>query len=93
MDDKREDLVTECCGAFMDVGAVIAEEDAILTLTYDAPTQADAEAEFQAVAERAKARFADVKAQAQWSAADKRLTGTLSFSCAAERLIFEMNPD
>ncbi|GAA5188566.1 DUF406 family protein [Ferrimonas gelatinilytica] len=93
MDDKRENLVTECCGAFMDVGAVIAEEDAVLTLTYDAASQAEAEAEFSAVAEKAKSRFADVKAQAKWSESEKRLTGTLAFSCAAERLIFEMNPD
>ncbi|SHG75360.1 DUF406 family protein [Ferrimonas marina] len=90
MENKTQDLITECCGAFMDVGAVIAEEDTVLSLPITADNQAAAEAKFAELAERAKKRFDDVQVNADWQEQDKRLTGTLTFSCAAERLIFEM---
>lgn len=90
MESKTQDLITECCGAYMDVGAVIAEEDTILNLPIEASSEADARAEFDKLAEAAKARFADVKADAVWQAESHTLQAKLIFSCAAERLIFEM---
>ena len=90
MDNKTQDMVTDCCGSFMDVGAVIAEEDNILSVPVSAPSQQLAEQAFAEVAGKAQARFADVKVSAQWDEAQGTLNGALTFSCAAERLIFEM---
>ncbi len=90
MESKTQDLITDCCGAYMDVGAVISEEDTVLTLPIEASSEADARAEFEGLVAAAKGRFADVKSDALWQEDKHTLQGKLVFSCAAERLIFEM---
>ncbi|ADN76428.1 conserved hypothetical protein [Ferrimonas balearica DSM 9799] len=90
MESKTQDLITECCGAYMDVGAVISEEDTVLSLPITAASEADARAEFEKLEAAAKARFADVQTDAQWQQETGTLQARLVFSCAAERLIFEM---
>ncbi|GAA4873289.1 DUF406 family protein [Ferrimonas pelagia] len=90
MENKTLDTVQDCCGSFMEIGTVIAEEDNVLVLPIASTDQVSAQAQFDAIAANAKQRFSDVQIASEWEQDAQRLTGRLSFSCAAERLIFEM---
>ncbi|MBY5991904.1 DUF406 family protein [Ferrimonas balearica] len=90
MESKTQDLITECCGSFMDVGAVIAEDDNVLVLPIQAESEPQARARFAELESQAKGRFETVQSDAQWQADTQTLMAKLVFSCAAERLIFEM---
>ncbi|BDY05323.1 DUF406 family protein [Ferrimonas sp. YFM] len=80
----------DTCGCYMDIGAIISEEDNILTLPVQGSDEQSAMGFFDDYVQKAKARFAEVDTDTQWDAENNVLTGKLIFSCAAERIIFEM---
>ncbi|WP_298445369.1 DUF406 family protein [uncultured Ferrimonas sp.] len=87
---KHDHTAADCCGAYADIGSVISAEDNTLDIDFNAADEAAGTAQFEQLLSRAQARFAEVSGSAQWHAEENAIKGTIVFSCAAERLIFEM---
>ncbi|WP_028118114.1 DUF406 family protein [Ferrimonas senticii] len=90
MSFKHEQTASDCCGAYADIGTVISAEDNVLEVNFAAADEAAGMAEFDAYLARAQQRFAEVTGDAAWDADSAMIKGQVTFSCAAERLIFEM---
>ncbi|MCL2919307.1 DUF406 family protein [Shewanella litorisediminis] len=73
------------CGSFVDIGAVIGEEDTVLTLELSGE---DADVRAQYLLDLAVTRFGDVTGQIDPTDAGFRLR--LNFDVAAEKMIFQL---
>lgn len=92
MNTENQDVACDACGVFMDIGSIIAEEDNVLNLPIQAQNEAAALEFFASYRERAEKRFGDsVSSETQWDSDKSELNAKLVFSCAAERIIFEMS--
>jgi uncharacterized protein YfcZ (UPF0381/DUF406 family) len=84
--------VCEACGTIVELGTVIAEDDTVLVLPFEGANEVDVKALAQKYIDVAKARFDTVEVTQKESKTEKGLKVeiTLTFSCTAEKLIFEM---
>ncbi|QIZ76330.1 DUF406 family protein [Ferrimonas lipolytica] len=87
---KLEQTSADCCGAYADIGSVISAEDNVLDIHFNAEDEATGMVQFAELLVKAQARFADVTGEANWENDKQAVVGHVVFSCAAERLIFEM---
>lgn len=89
----NNDDVCDACGVMVELGSVIHEDDCVLTLPISSPDEAAAKALAGTYITQAKAKFADceVSEKTEPQGDGILLTLSLTFSCTAERLIFEMS--
>ncbi|USD39304.1 MULTISPECIES: DUF406 family protein [Ferrimonas] len=91
MSAEKQDVACDACGVYLDIGSMIAEDDNVLALPIQAKDEAAALAFFGDYLTRAQARFGDsVTSETEWDAEKGEMKARLIFSCAAERIIFEM---
>ncbi|MCL1073170.1 DUF406 family protein [Shewanella dokdonensis] len=86
--EAQSDLVNDTCaecGSFVDIGAVVEETDVLLQLPFAGE---NAKADAEALAAKAKARFADVLVRL--IAQDNGWLLQLEFGCSAEKMIFQL---
>lgn len=88
---KHAQTANDCCGAYADIGSVISTEDNVLELNFGANDEQQGMATFSALLQQAQQRFEEVSGQARWDQEQQAIVANITFSCAAERLIFEMN--
>ncbi|QIR14516.1 DUF406 family protein [Shewanella aestuarii] len=82
--DNVNDTCTDC-GSFVDIGAVIDENDNVLNLIFNGE---NAEKEAQLVVEKAKNRFDKVDAVINKN--DNKVDVVLTFSVTVEKMLFQM---
>lgn len=82
--DNVNDTCTDC-GSFVDIGAVIDENDNVLNLIFNGE---NAEKEAQLVVEKAKNRFDKVDAVINQN--DNKVDVVLTFSVTVEKMLFQM---
>ncbi|HIP76346.1 MAG TPA: DUF406 family protein [Psychromonas hadalis] len=84
--------VCEACGTIVELGSVIAEDDTVLVLPFEGSDEAGVKALAQKYIDAAKARFdtVDVAQEESKTEAGIEVKIALTFTCTAEKLIFEM---
>ena len=82
----------EACGCVAEIGSIINEGDDQVTLTVEAADAASAEAQLEKFVELARSIYSDVVVakETQTTAGGVVLNCALTFSCTAEKIIFEM---
>lgn len=82
----------EACGCVAEIGSIINEGDDLITLTVEAADAASAEARLDKFVELARAIYSDVVVAKEMQATTDGvvLNCSLTFSCTAEKIIFEM---
>jgi len=86
--NAQSDLVNDTCndcGSFADIGAVIDEHDTQLAISF---TGVAAQAEAEAISEKAKQRFDDIKTEIK--SENEQVTLMLNFAFSAEKMIFQL---
>ncbi len=90
-DDK---ILKDCgceCGCSVEIGTVITDKDTVYDFNLTG-TKEEVEARFNAMVEAAKKADATVKIDYQDSTeAEFARKGTFTFSCSAEKMIFQLN--
>jgi len=85
--------VQECCdscGCYAEVGTIISEGDDSVLLPIEADSEQEALDRLAQYAALAKQVCEEVVIQQQWQAEAGVLNASLTFTCTAEKLIFEM---
>lgn len=87
-----ENDVCEACGTIVELGSVIAENDTLLVLPFNGPDKASVDALADKYIQAAKARFATVEVNVDFTEIGNAVESkvSLQFECTAEKLIFEM---
>ena len=82
----------EACGCVAEIGSIINEGDDLITLTVEAADAGSAEARLDKFVELARAIYSDVVVakEMQTTTDGVVLNCSLTFSCTAEKIIFEM---
>ena len=82
----------EACGCVAEIGSIINEGDDQVTLTVEAADAASAEARLEKFVELARSIYSDVVVakEIQTTTDGVVLNCSLTFSCTAEKIIFEM---
>lgn len=82
----------EACGCVAEIGSIINEGDDLITLTVEAADAVSAEARLDKFVELARAIYSDVVVakEMQTTTDGVVLNCSLTFSCTAEKIIFEM---
>ncbi|MCH1930926.1 YfcZ/YiiS family protein [Shewanella sp. A25] len=73
------------CGSYVDIGAVIDEQDTLLELDFDGES---AEVDANRIVERATARFPNTQAQTEMM--DQNVLVKLNFEVSVEKMIFQL---
>ena len=84
--------VCDTCGAIVELGSVIAEDDTMLVLPFTGEDKASVEQLAQKYIDAAKERYPEVVVTTEESrdADGEHIKLALTFECTAEKLIFEM---
>ncbi|MFC3913368.1 DUF406 family protein [Pseudaeromonas sharmana] len=82
----------EACGCVAEIGSIISEGDDQVVLTVEAANAEEAEARLASFIELARAIYSDVVVAKESASSEVGVTLTcqLTFSCTAEKIIFEM---
>jgi len=86
--NAQSDLVNDTCsdcGSYADIGAVIDEHDTQLVVSF---TGDAAQAEAEAMSEKAKKRFDEIKTEIK--SENSEVTLLLNFAFSAEKMIFQL---
>lgn len=91
--NTSETDVYETCGTIVEVGTIISENDTMLSLPFEGVDLASAEELAKKYVDAARKRFTTVKVKNKESTTQNGVTLelTLTFECAAEKIIFEMS--
>ena len=90
--NTTETDVCEACGTIVELGSVIAVEDTVLELPFDGSDLAGVKLLAQRYIDAAKARYETVEVEISEATTETgfKVDLTLTFECAAEKIIFEM---
>ena len=83
--------IKDCCGAFAEIGSIIQPDDTELSFPLSFASAQDAETKLAMITTYVADKFADSVSVNVAAQDECNYTLTMSFSCTAEKMIFEMN--